>query len=465
MKQGLIDDSDVFSIIVDPGQPRTVYLSACSGIYKSDTGGEQFKKVAGIPSTARRTRVLMQDPSHAETVFAGTTEGLYRTIDAGKTFARMGDPNVIVNDVLVDPENSRHVLLATDRGGVLLSEDGGSTFTGSSEGFSARQITALARSTADPSTLYAGVVNDKDWGGVFRSGDGGVTWTQASAGLNGRDVFSLGETGAGTMLAGTSHGIYRFTENRWTRTQEEELPAPPTPAPVVHKAVKAGRGSSAAHSGRRGSTLPATVPRAPVSLDGGVLALASSGHTAFAATTDGLLVSQDDGQHWSPSAGLPQGEWRFVASAGDWVIAGTPGSLMRSADAGSTWQPVPLPPSLERITALTVDDAGEVWAGGEKGIFVSADGGAGWDTPKNLFLSSVQSLVYDRSMQRVAATSAGLPTLVFTVQLPARTVTFQDTGWRVRYALPVGDHMVAATPYDGVVVQPKMVASPEVAQH
>ena len=35
IKQGIIDDSDVFSIIVDPKDPNVVYASACSGIYKS----------------------------------------------------------------------------------------------------------------------------------------------------------------------------------------------------------------------------------------------------------------------------------------------------------------------------------------------------------------------------------------------------------------------------------------------
>ncbi len=35
IKQGIIDDSDVFSIILDPDKPKTIFLSACSGIYKS----------------------------------------------------------------------------------------------------------------------------------------------------------------------------------------------------------------------------------------------------------------------------------------------------------------------------------------------------------------------------------------------------------------------------------------------
>ncbi len=103
MKNGIIDDSDVFSIIVDPNSPQIVYASACSGIYKSEDAGDLFHKVEGIPSTARRTLVLLQDPNHLDTVFAGTTEGLYRTDDAGKKWALTTGPEIIVNDVFGRP--------------------------------------------------------------------------------------------------------------------------------------------------------------------------------------------------------------------------------------------------------------------------------------------------------------------------------------------------------------------------
>ena len=128
IKQGLIVDSDVFSIIVDPEHTHTVYLSACSGIYKSENAGVLFHKIQGIPTEARRTRSLMQDPEKREVVYAGTTEGLYKTVNAGKTFKRMTDSDVVVNAVYVDPGDSNRVLLATDRGGVLVSHDGGATF-------------------------------------------------------------------------------------------------------------------------------------------------------------------------------------------------------------------------------------------------------------------------------------------------------------------------------------------------
>ena len=63
----------------------------------------------------------MQDPVNAATVYAGTTEGLYQTTNGGATWQRLTGPDVIVNDVYVDPTNDKHVLLATDRSGVLLS--------------------------------------------------------------------------------------------------------------------------------------------------------------------------------------------------------------------------------------------------------------------------------------------------------------------------------------------------------
>ena len=212
IKEGIIDDSDVFSIIVDPKSPATVYASACSGIYKSDDGAAKFRKIQGIPSTARRTRVLKQDPQQLATVFAGTTEGLFRTVDEGKTWSRTTGPEVIVNDVYVDPTDSKRVLLATDRGGVLASDDGGSSFSPANRGFTARQVAAYAADAHRPASLYIGVLNDKEWGGVFTSDNGGLSWLQRER-LGLEEAISSAWRQAvltGTILAGTGHGILRF---------------------------------------------------------------------------------------------------------------------------------------------------------------------------------------------------------------------------------------------------------------
>ena len=44
INKGMIDDSDVFSVIVDSDNPAVVFASACSGIYKSDNAGNLFQQ-------------------------------------------------------------------------------------------------------------------------------------------------------------------------------------------------------------------------------------------------------------------------------------------------------------------------------------------------------------------------------------------------------------------------------------
>ncbi len=216
INKGMIDDSDVFSIIVDSSNSSVVFASACSGIYKSDNAGELFHKIQGIPFSARRTRVLKQDPMHPEIVYAGTTEGLWKTTDAGKTWKRVSNPEVVVNDVLVDPRNSQRVLLATDRGGVLASDDGAQSFMASNHGYTHRYVTAIVADKQDPDTMYVGVVNDREMGGVFSSHDAGQHWTQKSAGLDGRDVFTLQQAANGELVAGTNRGMFMLAHNATT---------------------------------------------------------------------------------------------------------------------------------------------------------------------------------------------------------------------------------------------------------
>ncbi|HEX6897350.1 MAG TPA: hypothetical protein VF146_18855, partial [Bryobacteraceae bacterium] len=68
---GLIDDSDIFSIRVNPSHPELIFASACSGIYRSNTAGDSWVKLQGIPGTHRRTHVISEDPGAPEVIYAG----------------------------------------------------------------------------------------------------------------------------------------------------------------------------------------------------------------------------------------------------------------------------------------------------------------------------------------------------------------------------------------------------------
>ncbi len=457
IKEGIIDDSDVFSIIVDPKSPSTVYASACSGIYKSDDAAAKFRKIQGIPSTARRTRVLKQDPEQLATVFAGTTEGLFRTTDEGKSWNRTTGPEVIVNDVYVDPKDSKHVLLATDRGGVLVSEDGGASFSPANKGFIARQVSAYAADARNPATLYIGLLNDKEWGGVFTSDNGGLTWIQQSTGLGGRDVFGLAQAVDGTFVAATSHGIFRLRNSMWAEVGSFREAAAPTANARVGSATKRKQPS---RSGAVSQKRPVAGLVKGEAFDGGVYGLAADANLMFAVSTKGLLVSPTSGESWTTLAGVPPGMYRSVATAKSVVVAATLTTLALSSDSGTTWTDLPKPDALTQIAAVAVDDEGDIWVGGREGLFVKRGGMQGWQNPPNLPIRDVNSLFYDRGSHEVIATANSTTTLIFAIHVPDFTARSWDTGWHMRFVRMVGDHMIGATLYDGMALQPRMIESP-----
>jgi photosystem II stability/assembly factor-like uncharacterized protein len=447
IKQGIIEDSDVFSILVDPAQPQIVYASACSGIYKSTDGAAEFKKVQGIPSTARRTRKLAQDPQHPQTVYAGTTEGLYRTLDGGVQWDRLTGPNVIVNDVYVDPADSGHILLATDRGGVLSSNDFAASFSASNTGFSARQVTAFAVDPRKPANVYVGVVNDKETGGVFQSVNGGVSWRQDSDGLGGRDIFSLGITPDDVLLAGTNHGIFRRVDDFWVDSS-----APMAPRRGLRTAVQKAAVQKAA-----------TKPGAPVDrIDDVVYALTQNKFVLLAGTSQGLLRGNLDGTQWEPVRSLALTEVRYIAMQRTTVLVAALKQMALSLDSGEHWTPVGLPPGLTQVSAIAVDDQKTLWVGGREGVFFSPDNGSSWRPLRDLAINQVDGIYFDPASDRVLLTCADTG-VVFSVSAIEHKVNYWDSGWKLRFARPMGDYLLGVTLYDGVVVQPKMVDSSVVA--
>jgi photosystem II stability/assembly factor-like uncharacterized protein len=457
IKQGIIDDSDVFSIVIDSTRPSVIFASACSGIYKSVDAGAMFhggvkeSPIHGIPKTADRTRKLAIDPQHPDTVYAGTTAGLYRTIDGGTMWARMTDADVIVNDVYVDPKNDNHILLATDRGGVLISSDGGVSFAQSNTGFSARQISAYASDPNNRATVYVGVVNDKQTGGVFQSIDGGVRWQQQSVGLGGRDVFSLASTADGTLLAGTGHGIFRLSGGAWTDSSAMVATAP------VPSAQPRSR-TSQRHGPEPPTKFIAPAAEPPTRLDTVVYTMVRGDAALYAGTADGLMRSRDNGISWGPVASLSMPETHFVAVQKSSVLAGGFRRMAFSLDDGKTWDALALPKELTQIGALAVDEQSNLWVGGREGVWYSTDYGLTWKTLVNLYMTEVDGIFFDAVGHRVLVTSEN-NTFAFAAHLPDFKVSYWDTGWNLRFIRPVGDHLIGATLFDGMVVQPRMVDS------
>jgi photosystem II stability/assembly factor-like uncharacterized protein len=438
IKQGLIDDSDVFSILVDPDHSRTVYMSACSGIYKSENGGAQFHKIQGIPATARRTRVLRQDPVHRDTVYAGTTEGLYKTANAGRTFQRMTGPDVIINDVYIDPGNPDRVLLATDRSGVLSSSDATVHFSATNHGFSGRKVQALLVDARDPSRVYAGVVNDKTYGGAFVSTDGGGQWQQIAEGLHGRDVFTLAESSKGTVLAGTNDGMFALEDGAWKpRNTVANTVAKPTQEVVRGRHV----------------TVEKNITEPTRQLDGRVYALDLSGEIWAAATSGGLYTSKDKGATWQGGPG--QGvDYTSITVHGSTMAASSPGGVAISNDAGQTWWPMGIPTAVTRIYRVAFAADGTLWLGSREGVYFTRDKGKTWMWVHRLPLVDVSDLYYSPQTNKVLVSSQGSD-FIYAIDENTLDWKWYQTGFHLYLVRAAGDRLMAASLDDGVLVEPK----------
>ncbi len=428
ISKGMIEDSDVFSIIVDSANPSVVFASACSGIYKSTSAGETFSKIQGIPFSARRTRVLKQDPTNPAVVYAGTTEGLWKTADAGKTWNRVTNPEVVVNDVMVDPRNAQRVMLATDRAGVLASDDGAKTFTTSNHGYAHRYVTSIIADKNDANTIFVGVVNDRELGGVFVSQDAGQHWTQKSKGLDGRDVFSLKQTSNGELVAGTNRGMFILPRHAsdWTPIND-----------VINHTAKGAKGE--AHS-----ILTAHVSDVEI-----------TPAAWMAATSAGLFTSTNQGKSWTGGAIMGKQDFVSVKADGKMIAVATRSDVLVSKDGGSTWQDSGLAAHVTSIRGLIITSDGQILFASREGAYRSPNGGAGWEHMQNgLPDKNISSISYDQSNQRLLATSTETG-VVFESQDGGHTWTRgPDTGYPLRQVSVVQGRFLAATPFDGVVIQP-----------
>ncbi len=437
--KGMIEDSDVFSIIIDSTNPSVVYASACSGIYSSDNGGELFRKVQGMPFSARRTRVLKQDPNNAKVVYAGTTEGLWKTTDAGKTWKRFGSPETVVNDVLIDPRNSKLVLLATDRSGVIASDDSAQTFRPSNHGYAHRYVTAILADKSDSDRIFVGVVNDREWGGVFSYRSSGQHWEQSSTGLGGRDVFTLRQTSSGSLVAGTNRGIFILDRKSAKWRPSNTIINGQVPRPAAKKGTK----------------VAAAKPPVTVVLDARVNDIEVAPQRWLAATSVGLFTSSNEGKSWSGGPVMGKSDFVSVQSDGDLVVAATRGEVAFSTNGGTTWQTAALPATVRVIRGVTVTPDAQIMVASREGAFRSTDSGTTWQRMLNgLPDREISSISYDESDKRLLATSMATSNVFQSSDGGQTWRRGPDSGYPLRLISVVGGRFVAATPFDGVIVQP-----------
>ncbi|HXZ16452.1 MAG TPA: choice-of-anchor D domain-containing protein [Roseiarcus sp.] len=203
--QGAIDaNGQVTAVAFNPSNPNIIYIgTAWGGVWLSRDGGATWAPIFDrAPSLGvGDPGALAIDPVNANVVYVGTSSregsqwsseytqpsaGLFKSTDSGASWIQLGSGyppgpasnasilfSQLINAVIVDPDNTQTLYLASSAG-LFVSKDGGFNWTqGVAPAGNARTLALDTTSPAGARILYAGVTGV----GVVQSSDGGLNWT------------------------------------------------------------------------------------------------------------------------------------------------------------------------------------------------------------------------------------------------------------------------------------------------
>ena len=141
-------------------------------LLKSTDYGLHFEKIANVSTDLENNFVVEQiviDPSNSKRVYLATWEGLYVSQDGGSHFNLLDETPF--DSLAVNPKNT-HILIAGSSKGILRSEDSGKSWEVVKGNPNDDYIKCIVFDPKNPDIVYAG----SRYEGLLASFDGGKTW-------------------------------------------------------------------------------------------------------------------------------------------------------------------------------------------------------------------------------------------------------------------------------------------------
>lgn len=441
-----------------PGRIWAIVEAQDGGVYRSEDYGLTWKRLSeehGLRARAWYYSHIFADPADADTVYV-LNMGFFKSVDGGQQFQLVGTPHGDHHDLWIDPTSPSRMIHGAD-GGAAVSFDGGQSWSSiynqptgefyhvtTDSRFPYRVYGAQQDNTtlSVPSANLHGALSQREWydvGGAesgyiaVRPDDPDIVFAGSSGGGEGgritrynhrtgqqRDVSPWPERTAG-MAA--SEYTYRF---QWTspivlsphdphvlyvagnhifRSRDEgvhwEKVSPDLSRNDPTKLGPSGGSITLDHTGVEVYCTVFSLAESPV--QPGLL---------WAGTDDGLIhVSTDSGQSWANVTPALLPEWSLVSiiepsafEAGTAYVAATRYKhddgrpfLLKTRDFGRTWDLIVEGIPDGHFTRVIREDPkrqGLLYAGTERGVYVSWDAGASWHTLNlNLPLVPIHDLV------------------------------------------------------------------------
>jgi hypothetical protein len=187
-----------FAVAIDPTDSNEVYagfggFGGGGQVWVSTNGGTSWvNRSAGLP--ARPVRDIVHDGTRALVgggqLFGSQTYGLFSSPDQGVTWTPLHDgtwPNLVVNDIAIDPTNVNQILVGTAGHGIFRSTTGGTSWSFQIGGTGSLSVNAVSFSPGSSSVIYVGSSSNAVW----KSTNGGTSFGPSSTGIGALDVFSI----------------------------------------------------------------------------------------------------------------------------------------------------------------------------------------------------------------------------------------------------------------------------------
>ena len=364
---------------VDPTHPSIMYAGTPRGVYKSENGGETWKK-ASEGLTASAVAGLVVDPGNASTLYATTGEGIFKSIDGGQAWSLIlggGSPGNVLEAVsLVVAPSSPSTLYAWTSGGLFRSDDGGAAWRqAAAQGLLADSGFHLSADLCAVSSSDANVVVAATENGIVRTADGGETWASVY-GSEGKSMVCRVERApdaSSTMYAsvlgmGLKPGAEAAFEEAAADDEETDLSGWMEQEFSLLKSTDEGATWTALAADHwRGYTIDFEIdPYRPTTLYALQMGL-SGGESLFGGIT--VSRSEDGGKAWSDakSSGNARAVLQLLLDARtkDAMYVLAAGGLMqatsvyRSTDGGKSWSDITGELKGETLTQLYIDPATE----------------------------------------------------------------------------------------------------------
>ncbi|HYR29195.1 MAG TPA: glycosyl hydrolase, partial [Thermoanaerobaculia bacterium] len=362
----------------------------------------------------------------------------HKSKDGGKTFTSISTPHSDNHDLWIAPGDPQRMIESND-GGANVSNDGGRSWTGQDNQPTA-QFYRVSTDNAFPSRLLAGQQDNSTVRIRHRSGGGGIGFRDWEETAGGESGYVAAKPDDPDVVFGGSYGGYLTMVNHRTDEYRDVNPWPDNPMghgaegaaerfqwnfPILYSPHDANvlyaasqhlfRSTDNGASWQRisgdltrndkskmaSSGGPITKDNTSVEYYGTIFAVAESSlekGVIWAGSDDGLMhLSRDNGATWTnvtPKAAPQWIMWNAIDPSpfdkGTAYVAGTQYKLddfrpylYKTTDYGATWTKIDKGIAGDHFTRVVRSDKrrkGLLFAGTERGMYVSFDDGANWQT-------------------------------------------------------------------------------------